>query len=368
MKLFGRTVRRTAVTLGLIAFSLGLGACAVDLTEEDIRDLEQLAGPWEGWLDQAINPNPFADSPALFTVPAGSGILARDGITNRFRVSYNRSAPPTAWANLGAPTFVSKPAATTLDASFSVPEAQLKYQFAAFGRQADNRFYFSTWRVDTTQPFTAPATQVIGWIPVSPATFTSAPATTLAGNSLYVVGLRANNRHYLRRNPLTGSVVNPINPANWSAEFLAPALPAGWVAQGDPALANAVPINGRVELFVRAANAGVNRIFRARFVVANNTWDAAWVQIPTAALTVTTDPAAEYDNEDRITVYLKGSNNRIYQASETNGVWQQFTTIGNNTFTGSPAAAGNVPTPGSHWAVAKKTNNQLQLVATQQGH
>jgi hypothetical protein len=204
---------------------------------------------------------------------------------------------------------------------------------------------------------------------VGASTFASAPATTLAGGALYMIGRKSDNRIYLRRNFLTGSIAAPINNANWSGEFQAPTLPAGWVAQGDPTAANGVPINSRVHIFVRAFNSGLNqsRIYRMRFNVTAATWDASWAAIPTTGVTITTDPAAEYDTEDKITLYLKG-NGRIYQASEINGVWQAFTTIDNNTFVASPGAAGDVPSSGSHWVAAKKSNNQLQVGITAQGH
>jgi len=365
MKFTRRTIGKAAM-LGLGSLSLGLGGCATELTDEDVREMEQLAGPWEGWLDQLNNANGFADSPSIFGLLPGAGIVARDAGTNRYRVLYHRSAPPLPWADLGTSTFVSKPASTSLDASFNVPVGQLNYQFAVFGRKSDNKFYISTWKADSTHPYTSASTSVIGWTVVGQRIFASAPATTLAGGSLYLVGRTANNVLYLRRNPLTGSLANPINNSNWSGEYQAPNLPAGWVAQGAPALANATLINNRVELFVRAVNNGQYRIFRARFNPSTNSWEANWSQIPTNGVTITTDPAAEYDTEEKITLYLKG-NGRIYQASQINGVWQAFTPIGNNTFVGSPAALGNAASPGSHWAVAKKSNNQLQVVITQQG-
>jgi hypothetical protein len=375
MKLIQKMMSKTAATLGVVALSLGLGACAVELSDQDIRDVEQLAGPWEGWLDQPTLNGGFADSPAILSVPAGTGIFGRAlggaGVTaNRYRATFHRSAPPTSWFELGTSTFASKPAGTTLDASFGVPEAQLTWQYALFGRKTDNKLYVSTWKVDSTFPYTSAPTNVIPWTAVGATTYASAPATALAGGALYLIGRKSDNRIYLRRNFLTGNVAAPINHANWSGEFAAaPNLPAGWVAQGDPAAANGVPINSRIHIFVRAFNAGLNqsRIYRMRFNVVTTTWDASWAVIPTTNVTITTDPAAEYDNEDKITLYLKG-NGRIYQASEINGVWQAFTTINNNTFVGSPGAVGDVPSPGSHWVVAKKSDNQLQLVITQQGH
>jgi hypothetical protein len=68
---------KTAATLGVMALSLGLGACAVELSDQDTRDIEQLAGPWQLWLDQPTLAGGFADSPAVVSVMGGAGIFGR---------------------------------------------------------------------------------------------------------------------------------------------------------------------------------------------------------------------------------------------------------------------------------------------------
>jgi hypothetical protein len=131
------------------------------------------------------------------------------------------------------------------------------------------------------------------------------------------------------------------------------------VAQGDPAIASLGTTNSRIIIVTRAVNNGQKRLYA-------NTWDRTsffgWVSIPLTGVDMSGEPAVEYGYAlDKATVYVKGSDSKIYQSSGLNSSWGAFATIRNNTFATNSAAAGNFAIPGHHMAVAGSGNQFLTV-------
>jgi hypothetical protein len=335
----------------------GNEAEAVGATEAAVT-----ANAWENWQAMPTNANGFEGSPAAsLATPSGALVVGRDKVTNRFRVSTFREGPWSNWSDFGTKTFIAKPAVAALDGLFGSPEFVWSYQVAVVGIASDNQYHIRIGKLDTTPPLTSNPTLVAGqdWTVIPNSTYASPPAVTVHSGSLVVAGRKANNTLFLHQSVL--AITNPaaIYTGVWGAVTTVPALPSGWVAQGDPAIASLGEANSRIIIVTRAVNNGQKRLYA-------NTWDRTsffgWVSIPLTGVDMSGEPAVEYGYAlDKATVYVKGSDSKVYQSSGLNSSWGTFAAIRSNTFSTNAAAAGSFGIPGHHMAVAG-SGNQFQTV------
>ncbi|HKO46436.1 MAG TPA: hypothetical protein VJV79_01855 [Polyangiaceae bacterium] len=352
--------------------SLFFGAACADADgNEAANEAEQVgavgaavgANAWENAQALPTNANGFEGSPAAsLATPAGGLVVARDKVTNRFRVSTFRQGPWSAWSDFGTKTFIAKPAVAALDGLYGAAEFTWGHQIAVVGIASDNQYHIRIGKLDTTPPLTSNPTLVAGhdWTVIPNSTYASPPAVTVHSGSLLVAGRKANNTLHLHHSVLAITNQSDYFTNVWGTTVAVPALPSGWVAQGDPAIASLGEANSRIIIVTRAVNNGQKRLYA-------NTWDRnsffGWVSVPLAGVDMVGEPAVEYGYElNKATVYVKGSDSRFYQSSGLNSSWQPFAAIARGTFATNPAAAGNFSTTGHHLVVGGLTSNQLLAV------
>jgi hypothetical protein len=334
------------VRLSLVAGSAFLGtACSgVDGSEVETVGAAEAAisaSGWGLWQATTTNANGFEGSPgASLNAPNGGVLIGRDKITNRFRVSAFRQGPFAAWSDFGTKTFIAKPAVAALDGFYGTPQFLWSNQLAVVGVASDSQYYIRIGQLDTTEGFTSNPTLVPGhdWTVIPNSTYASPPAATVYSGTLVVAGRKSNNTLFLHSSVLAITMQANFFTNVWSAPVAVPALPSGWVAQGDPALAAMGDTNSRIMIVTRAVNNGQKRLYA-------NTWDRTtffgWVSIPLTGVNLSGEPAAEYaPTLNKVTVYVKGADSKIYQSSGLNSSWEAFTAIGSNTFASNPAAVG----------------------------
>ena len=315
-------------------------------------------GPWGAWAVAQPDTEQLTGGIGACAIPnEGSVYVGRSASTNRIRIMVNkwRGYTSPAWADMGTVTqFASKPACTALDDNFikyDPDHRTYSHQFAVVARANDNKIYARTMQADTTFPSSIPvvvepSTTVTTWHTISSSSnYASAPSATVAFGKLLVVGRRSDNRLYLHRNTL-GSVSSPYNQNNWSSTVLTvPALPAGWTAAGDPAIADVHPAVDAIIIVTRATKAGQPDTLFQIYWQGNGTgsyfWDSAgsqdtWQFLPTGSY-VRSDPAIVADNyiqQGWVTVFVQGSQTatgtkNIYQGTGISWMWSPFDFIPN---------------------------------------
>jgi hypothetical protein len=398
-------IRRSVTAWGGIVLStvLGLAGCGTSAEgyTEDVGTQAAAVTPtgaagWRHWGAEPVNSHAggWAGGPALCSArtPSGDGYVevGRDASNNRFAIILRQFfTTATNPVDLGSThIFSSKPACASLDELHQLPDPMWSNQVAVLGRRSstgpsNNQFFIKVLKLDTEPAFfgdpPSQPTQVLGWSSISSNTYASAPAATVAGASLLVVGRKTDNRLYLHRNHLFILLLsNPFDNTNWQPVLQLPALPAGWTAAGDPAIGNTLPLFNLVTIVTRAQSGGTNRLYYTLFDPGTATF-SAWAQYTTTGLKVQSDPAIEVDlGLGLATLYFRAdhptfpvSTNHIYQGSGYSNLWETFTQVidsdGDDTFIDSPAALGNLTLESHHIVTAKKSSNQFWQNGTNVG-
>jgi hypothetical protein len=384
-------------------------------------------GAWRGWdrVSDVAEPSQidnFEGNPAVCIGKTGGNdgmlVVGRDPITKGFlSASFWRSwagamaeapgsYPPgywidaqgkvrkPRWQRLGSSmTFNDDPACTALD-EVGV-ESSFNHQLAVAGKykangttsSQDDKYYVRTMIVDLVVENPYPgddpehATVVDNWVKISDDKYASAPAITVAGGALLVVGRRSNNLLYIHRNFLnTANTTAPYDRNNWEPAIQVPSLPTGWTAQGRPQIVSTVGINGWDTIMVRAASGTENRLY---YIMWNGSWFTAWMHLQTPGHTVYSDPGLEVDIGSSVesiramTVFFRGAKvnangslsgrHKIYQSSGTSFSPQGWSpvrlacpdapdTFPTNT---SPSAVGSADLEARHVVVMRRNDNQF---------
>jgi len=238
---------------------------------------------------------------------------------------------------------------------------------------SDNRYYARIMQVSAAGQINEPPqspTFPVDWHSISTTTYDSAPFVTAEYGYLIVGGRTSNGTINIHLNPLATdlSAVRSYDKTKWRAPIALAALPSGWTAVGDPAVA-AEGGSGLIDVVTRARNAFnqtrlyINYLY-IPFAGANGYFlgPPTWSQVATSGIPVSSDPALEYDeSRGDLTLYFRGgagtAANRIFQ-STTQGAdnWGTFGALGTDTFTTAPAAAGSLQFDWSHALVARKSD------------
>jgi hypothetical protein len=402
---YGRT---QSALFGGVALSalLGLAGCGADANGNmaessgveigtQVEAVTTGTAGWRHWGPEPTNASGWAGGPALCSAMTTSGDgyveVGRDAATNRFSIVLRQFfTAATNPVNISSThIFASKPTCANLDQLHQLPDSMWNNQIAVLGRRSstgpsNNQFFIKVMKLDTEPAFfgdpPSQPTEVLPWSSISTNVYASAPAATVSAAWMMVVGRKSDNRLYLHRNHLFILLpLTPLDNTTWEPVVQVPALPAGWTAVGDPAIADTTPLYNLTTIATRAQSGGVSRIFYITFDPAAVTF-GAWQQPSTAGLTVQSDPALEVDlGLGLLTIYFRAdhptfpvSTNHIYQGSGyANTTWQVFSQVvdadGDDTFIDSPAALGNLMLEGHHVVAAKKSTNQFWQNSTNVG-
>lgn len=373
----------------LLGLAVLLSSCSGDPSASTDGGSEQALGTqsqalynasWRVWDALPSNPNGFDGSPALCSAETatdtgssnggGWALVGQDEGSGRYRLMlYQFFTPYTDWADLGDRSFSSSPAIANLDGHHSRPLSQWNNQVAVAGRSGwGNRYFIKILKLDNeTQLLDPPPpgsnqtheqpehpTTVMDWTMLDTSAFASSPALAVNYDALLLVGRRSNNRIDLYRNVLDiGDTQAPYDHANWTLVRTLPDLPGGWTAEVDPAI-SADNTWGYSYVATRARSAtGSRTVF---YALVSGSWVSQWWQVGPVGAGVGSGPALEVDHEGVVTMYIRDTNDNIYQASTSGGPFQ---IIHADTFVRAPTAMGNSPLEGSHVVVAKKSDGQF---------
>jgi hypothetical protein len=370
---------RLGALLSAAAFgTLGCSADAPAPVEETGTTTQALGGNWRAFAQLPNQSGGFIGSPAVCNAfnNAGAFIAFGRASNNVFRYSLTeRLFPSTAWANLGTQTFNSKPACAVLDdLYFDPPHCYKKVVVGRSGSGAWlNRYLIRTIRVlpgpvdpETNFPLPTTVELMTNWNPIGTTTWSSAPAAAVGGGALNVCGRRSDNRIWCAASLLDQEDSDFPYTGTWLAPVQAPALPSPWTAQGDPAIANTEPWLATMTVAVRATRSfpSQTRLFSISFDPDSGTF-GGWFEFPTGTLGISSDPAMDVDKTrgwfDGATIFFRGTDNKIYEASGTANLgWSPFSAINaasntNTGWSGPPGAAGSLDGwEGFHVVVAPK--------------
>jgi len=225
----------------------------------------------------------------------------------------------------------------------------------------------------TPSPPPMPTVQM-SWSQISADTYSSAPFVhVFEQNYMVVGGRRSDNRIYLQVNPFQWNAATQTydyNHAFWEAPLTTPQLPTGWTAIGDPTIGHLGPnMSGEVRIVTRAQNGSQLKLFSLWMFVPWRWIDTVWSEVPAGPSPPDGDPALSYErrfweyqdddfpSEYASTLFYKGTDNKIYQASitGTNTLTEPFAAIQNtNGFIGAPAAIGSTELDGGSIVAARK--------------
>jgi len=379
-------LRRAGGAFVLLASACGgIGPDATAELGTTSQDVTPDPAGWRAWTPEPTNSGGWTGGPAVCQAltPSGDGtaIVGRS-TNNRYRISMRQFfVEATAFADISTfTTFNSKPACTSLDGVHTLDEGLWNYQLAVLGKSAsNNQFLIKTMKLDTEPAFfgdppTLPTT-VVNWTSINSNAYASAPAAAVSQAALLVVGRRSDNRLYLHRNHLAILLPQtPFDNSSWDPVLQLPALPSGWTAAGDPAIADTQPLIGVVTIVTRATRPGFpTRLYYSLFESAASTFQA-WAQVPITPSTVSvgSDPALEVDRGLGLaTLYFRSGTNcatsacRVFQSSGIANLWGEFTQIFDNiaghsdTFTEAPGAIGDLGLEPHHMVIARDSSGQF---------
>jgi hypothetical protein len=392
--------RRSLHTGAALAALLAVSACGgigPEATEElgtAVQNVTPDPAGWRQWTSEPTNTGGWTGSPAACQAltPSGDGyvLIGRSASNNRYRIILRQFfTAPTSPADISTfTTFNTKPTCTSLDGLHQLDPSSWSNQIAVLGKSsANDQFQIKTLKLDTEPAFfgdpPSQPTTVVNWTSISANQYASAPAATVSQAALLVVGRRSDNRLYLHQNHLFILLPQtPFDNSTWDPVLQLPQLPSGWVAAGDPAIADTQPLIGVVTIVTRATRTGfAPRLYYTLFDSAASSF-ASWAQVPIApsSVSVGSDPALEVDlGLGLASLYFRSGTNcstspcRVFQSSGIANLWGTFTQIFDNlpqrpdTFTEAPAALGNLQLEGHHIVTAKDSSNQFITNSTNVG-
>jgi hypothetical protein len=367
------------------------GEAILPESEEIASESEALqASDWvNGWqqvpgLNGTVNllGTPTACETRFYQTGGGMSLFQKDS-SNQIATSSMFRSPFNDWQPICCQTFVSKPACASLDGAHDPnlqnPDFPWSNQFAVLGRTSSNRFQAAIWMLgapadpDFPEQFgqpPGPGQMVFDWHDIGLETYVSAPAATVHAGKLIVIGLR--RLSFPTRNVLVArthglnlaTTGNPFASGSpWAGPVTLPSLPdATWTLSGDPTIIHAPAANGPATIVTKATKQFLpTRLYRC--TTSNGTSFSNWSQIPTQAL-VNSDPSLELGRDrmnPRITLYYRGVNGQMFQASSNVGssTFETFTAIPfTDVLVTAPAAIGGVlGTDPSHMVFAKKSGS-----------
>jgi hypothetical protein len=348
-------------SLSFLASSAFVGAGCAEMDSGDTEVVNQLEAKatapltYYGSGPLPNNANGFEGAPGVSMAgQTATLVLGRDKVTNRFRVSYIGGGP---WEDFGSKAFSAKPAVAPLDGLYGSPSFLWSSQVAVVGLASDSRYYIRIGKLPAPGSSANP-TLVAGhdWTAIPNTAYVSAPAVTVHSGTLVVAGRKSNNRLVLHSSVLAITNQPDFFTNVWGPTTAVPALPSGWVAQGDPAIASLGDANSRIILVTRAVNSGQKRLYAT-------TWDrtsfSSWVSIPLTGVDLAGDPAVEYSSvPNTATVLVRGSDSRMYY-NQGLTTWGTFAFATSYTFATSAGATGNLVDGSTHAFVAGASDNQF---------
>lgn len=392
---------------------LGVGCGQAAPTNEGVGSAEGAldAAIWQAWSSSFLpsNSGGFADASAVCRADAQSSTAAAQGFMvlgrhagtpgkDRYRLfMYYKQRPSLSWTEQGTTTFNSKPACTPLgEIEVQANDSTWSNQMVFVGKRSSDNLYCvrivtlsPAGQINVDPPPVPTVPFGLDWHPITTSTYlalgssqaqsfpsgsSNASAAFTASDNGYLVvgGRRSDNRIYLYVNGIYNGSAPPVySKSNWLATaFQVPALPTGWTADGDPAVA--ADTGGAFLVTTRARNAlNQSRLYVGYVFVPylalggwiTGSW-SGWTQPSTGTIAINSDPAIEYDYRLLApTAYFRGTQgssvNRIYQSTRNNdGTWPAFTSIQTDSFTTAPAVASGLHLDAAHMVIARKTDAQ----------
>lgn len=385
----GQRVKARALAVSSVLTLLSLCACAGEVGDDSAvasseYDLQHVDGSSEEFA-RALVLNPSSNSPditatlepTICTNRQGHFMAVSRDSDQRYRTLY--SFGPIGqylsdWSvfsgSTPARTFASRPACAMRESSSGGLS-----RFVLVGKGTDNKLYASTGTLpQATVPIPTPQVNA-DWSAISNTVYSgsagpASPALASKEGTLdggMVMAFISNNAVYAHYHPL------PYSSGPWQARVAAPALPAGAIPVGTPAITF---VEGWAQLFhvvVRAQVGSQYRFYETYFGRTQSGYKfcgilcwgqaAAWAQLPITA-NVGSSPALEFSPLHGETLYFINAG-KMYQTSGfatqqqlgTLPVSQVYPGVGVS-FEGAPGAAGGFQFEmGQHLAVARAGNN-----------
>lgn len=311
-----RLARSGAVFAGavaLVASALGCSgegpqAAEMDTVTQDLRE-----GAWKPWFTGLFATTDLNSDPAICNVRNNLAyFLVAQTTASQYQIrSFGRTANPS-WAAAGMRTFNSAPACTperfpgTTDGRFLIAgrASQDGRIYVAQGLQGANP---PGSAVPPNPTFTIPFTQ----INTTGFTGSNGHPALATNDSRVVLAFKNGSRVTVHQQSL------PYSATNWSAAINSPSFPAGVTVSGVPAITFMSGTTNRFVVMVRGVNssgvAGLYWIFFTGTSFVGTSWNQAF----TGGVTVSSDPALEYDRDyGALTLYFR-SGNDVLQTSVT---------------------------------------------------
>lgn len=309
-----RLARSGAVLGAAAALLVGAPGCSgvegyedpvLDTVSDDLRE-----GAWKPWFTGLFATTDLNSDVALCNVRNNLAyFLVAQTTASQYQIrSFGRIANPV-WATASTRTFNSAPTCTperfpgTTDGRFLIAgRASLDGRiYVAQGLQGPNPAGSGT---PPNPTFTIPFTQ----INATAFTGTNGHPALATSNSRVALVFKNGNRVTAHRQTL------PYSATNWGGAINSPLLPAGVTAAGVPAIVFASGALNKFVVTIRGTNAGVDGLYWIFFN--GNTFEGTWTQAFTP-VTVSSDPALEYDRDfSALTLYFRSGNN-VLQTSVT---------------------------------------------------
>ena len=314
---FERLARSGAVFAAAAALLAGASGCSggegSDGAEFGSVTQELSENAWKPWFTGLFATTDLNSDVALCNVRDNLAyFLVAQTTTSQYQIrSFGRSANPS-WAAAGSRAFNSAPTCT--------PErfpGTTDGRFLIAGRGSlDGKIYVAQGLQGATTAgsgvppnptFTIPNTQING----TAFTGTNGHPALATNNSRVVLTFKNGSRVTAHQQSL------PYSATNWGAAINSPLFPAGVTVSGVPAITFISGSTNKFIVMVRGVSSGVAGLYWILFT-GTAFEGSAWNQAFTAGVTVSSDPALEYDRQfDALTLYFR-SGNDVLQTSVHN--------------------------------------------------
>jgi hypothetical protein len=340
---FARLARSGAV----LAASMALGAGAVGCSsaeggeQQEIETLEQALSEsaFKPWFTGLFGSTDLNSDVALCNVRNNLAyFLVAQTTASQYQIrSFGRIANPS-WAAAGTRTFNSAPTCTperfpgTTDPRFLIAgRASLDGKiYVAQGSQGST----PSTGVPPNPTFTVPFTQING----TAFTGTNGHPAMATNNSRVVLAFKNGSRVTAHQQSL------PYSATNWGGAINSPLFPSGVSVSGVPAITFMSGSTNKFLVMVRGTNAGVAGLYWIFFTgtaFEGTTWNQAF----TGGVTVSSDPALEYDRDfGALTLYFRSGNDVLQTSVRQPGelgvkTYVPIPNLSNAVMRGAPRAA-----------------------------
>jgi hypothetical protein len=340
---FGRLARSGAVlgaAAALLAGALGCsGAEGSDAAEVDTISQDLREGAWKPWFTGLFGSTDLNSDVALCNVRNNLAyFLVAQTTSSQYQIrSFGRIANPS-WAAAGSRAFNSAPTCT--------PErfpGTTDGRFLIAGRGAlDGRIYVAqglqgatpSTGVPPNPTFTVPNTQ----INATSFTGTNGHPALATNNSRVVLAFKNGSRVSAHQQLL------PYSASNWGAAINSPFFPAGVTVTGVPAITFISGSTNKFIVMVRGTSSGVAGLYWILFT-GTAFEGTSWNQAFTGGVTVSSDPALEYDRDfGALTLYFRSGNDVLQTSVSQPGefgvkTYVPIPNLANAVLRGAPRAA-----------------------------